>query len=323
MDTAAPASELLGGEFPQGWDDFVGQDIAKEQLIYAARAAKINGERMPHTLLASGRPGIGKTTLALLAAAEMGAAVRVVSGQINVFDARLMLSEMVDGDVIIIDEFHRMVQGGKGKAEWLLHFLENGSLVTAAGIEPQPAVTIIAVTTDVGRLPETVLDRFECVPDLQGYTEDQATQIARLMALRRFKNMPAPSEENCRHVARAASYNPRIIRRILDKVYEIATVTKSANFDGDDYDLTKPMTWLGLTEDGLTTVCQRYLVSLLEDFHGRPAGAAAMADRLQESGGLHYTERLLMDKGYISKSDKGRMLTAIGLRRAKELVRAS
>lgn len=310
----------LGGDYPTSWSAFVGQETAKAQLMTAARSAKKRRVRMEHTLLSSGRPGIGKTSLALLCAQEMRATMHVATGSLGLGDARLIFANLDDGDVLFIDEIHQLVQGGKAKAEWLLHYLQDGVLVGPLGPEEQPAVTIIGATTDAGRLPETILDRFPVRPMLSGYTLEEAAKIAQGMAKRIFTDLPVPSAANCREVALAASFNPRVIRSILSTVRDIALVHNARNLTGRDYDLTEALRWLGLTPDGLNDTMRRYLVVLLSDFNGEGAGQTALQDRLQEPGGLGYTERLLMDKGLIAKSKAGRVLTQEGIRRAKELL---
>ena len=319
QSTVRKAKVLLGGDYPTTWGKFIGQVQAKEQLLTATRSAKKRGVRMPHTLLASGTPGIGKTSLALLAAAEMKAGARVVSGKFTMGEARMAFAEMDDGDVLIIDEIHQMVAGGKAGAEWLLNYLQDGVLLTPLGPEQQPSVTIIGATTDSGRLPETVLNRFPCQPLLVAYTETEAAKIALGTAQRIFTELPMPSATNCREIAAAASHNPRVIKGVLEALRDIALVEDGENYNGKAYDITKALLWLGLSRDGLTEGCRRYLLVLLNDFGGRPAGQAAMADRLQEPGGLAYTERLLMDKGYLVKGVGGRVLTSDGVRRARAL----
>lgn len=144
--------------------------------------------------------------------------------------------------------------------------------------------------------------------------------VAQTMAARMFTadNLPVPCAANCREIAAASSFNPRVMRQILSNLRDISLVKVKPT--GTDYDLSLALTWLGLSGDGLTDMCRHYLVVLLSDFGGDGAGAAAMQDRLQEPGGLAYTETLLMQKGLIGKSNSGRVLTAQGIRRARQIV---
>lgn len=312
----------LGGLYPQSWDEFIGQAEVKEQLITHAQSAKMREEPLDHTLIVSGVPGVGKTSLALLCAMEMGVHAKVVSGKISRGAARLTLAEMEDGDVLVIDEIHLMVSGGKANAEWLLHYLQDGVIVGPRGPEVQPRVTIIGCSTDVGKLPETIIDRFPIRPQIQSYSEDEAAMIAFVLSQKLLPTeLPGPSSENCRQVARAASHNPRVMQQLWTAVRDVAVTSDVANYDKEtrQYDVSKALSWLGLTEDGLTQTARRYLEALLVDFGGEPAGQTAMQDRLQEPGGLAYTERILMDKGLIVKTKSGRLLTQGGIRRARAL----
>lgn len=321
MTMATKATDLLGSDYAGTWKAFIGQEQAKAQLLTAARSAKARKAPLPHCLIASGVPGIGKTNLALLTAAEMGAYVRVCSGKMNMHDARMTFIDMSDGDVLVYDEIHQLVDGGKAGAEWLLHYLQDGKLVGPLGPETQPKVTIIGCTTDAGRLPETIISRFRLTPSLVRYSSEEAAKIAQGMGKRILgeHGLPMLSPQNCIQVAAAASHAPRVMIAILESVRDIAMVHEGENFSGRQYDLTKTLLWLGLTEDGLTSTAVRYMLVLLVDFGGQPAGAAAMQDRLQEPGGLGYVERLLMDKGYLAKGPGGRTLTTSGIRRAQLL----
>lgn len=321
-DTDTDTTHGLGGDYPTDWAEIIGQDKAKLQLMTAARSAKLRGVSMPHTLLVSGKPGIGKTSLALLAAGEMGAEVKVVSGKIVGAQARMLLAGMADGDCLIIDEMHQLVSGGKTNAEWLLHYLQDGVLIGPLGPETQPKVTVIGCTTDIGKLPMTVVSRFPVVPDLVDYTDAEAALIAGVQAKRAFlAPAPLPCTKNLAAIARAASNSPRLMRALLETLRDITLVSGGStwNEEAQTYDLTQVLDWHGLTEDGLTALAQRYLVVLAEEFMGEPAGVAMMKERLQEPGGVESTERLLLDKGYIALTKRGRILTQHGMKRARKL----
>lgn len=311
-------------KYPLTFDEFVGQEQAKRQLITAARSAKIRKAAMDHVLLASGTPGIGKTSLALLTAEELGGSceVKVVSGKIPPSEARIALSGLSDGDVLIYDEIHMAVQGGKGNAEWLLHLLQDGVIMGPMGPEKQPDITVIGCTTDAGRLPETILQRFPLKPVLVEYSDEEATRIAAFLSHQTFpQEMSLPTIENCSQIAEAASHNPRTMRAILINVRDIALTNELSNFNPSTgaYDLSEALTWLGLSPDGLDDLMRRYLVTLMTDFKGK-AGERALADALQEPGGLGQTERVLMRKGYLAKTSSGRDLTGTGIKRAREVI---
>lgn len=303
------------------WETFIGQERAKRQLQRAAGSALIRGVRMPHTLLASGIPGIGKTTLAALVAQTMGTKIRVISGKTKVGEARMILSEMEDRDVLLVDEIHTLFPTKKD-GEWLLHLMENQLLVGPRGPEQQPDVTIIGTTTDVGRLPDAVLERFplSARPALEPYSDEEAARIAGLMCGRAFPApLPLPPAENLREIACAANNNPRLIRGLVEALRDATFFHRGENWQSGKYDLSEVLADAGLTPDGLTELAVRYLVVMLDEWRGEPAGAAALKERLRETAGLGYTERLLMDKGYLAFTKRGRDLTQEGMRRAREL----
>lgn len=313
------ASALLGGSYPTDWNAFVGQERAKRQLLVATQSARLRDVACDHILLRSPIPGVGKTSLALLCAAEMGVGVKMVAGKVTLNEARAVLATMNDRDVLFYDEIHMAVAGGKAKAEWLLHVLQDRVILGPRGPEPIPEITVIGATTDAGRLPETILGRFPVQPVIEAYTDNEAAMIALHMSASVFGSpMPTPGERCCRAVARAANNNPRQMRALLTSVRDLAITSEGSNFDGDDYVIDEALQWFGLTEDGLDSTAQRYLVALLVDFQNQ-AGERAIADRLQETGGLGYTERVLIDKGYIARVKGGRTLTAPGIRRARDL----
>jgi len=111
-----------------------------------------------------------------------------------------------------------------------------------------------------------------------------------------------------------------VMQAILSNLRDLVLVDEDSVWDGKRYDLTEALGWLGLTEDGLDRTACRYIEVMLSDFRGT-AGARALVDRLQEPGGLGTVERVLLDKGLIAKTRAGRVLTADGIRRAKQLAR--
>ena len=317
---------ITHARYPATWDDFIGQGQAKRQLQVAIESAKQRGVPLNHVLLASGEPGIGKTALALLTALSMETQIKMVSGKMKENEARIALAGMEDGDVLFMDEAHRLVQGGKGNAEWILHLLADGVLMGPRGPEEQAAITVIAATTDAGKLPDTITSRFPLQPVLKPYTDDEAAIIGVRRAGALFdRPLPFPDADTLRAVARAGNNNPRTIGAILENLRDLAhvdleTVCPDATENGGQqaYVLDEALQWMGLTPDGLTEVACRYLVTLVDEFAGQ-AGEKAMQDRLQEAG-IQSVERTLMAKGLIAKTRQGRVATRDGILRAKELM---
>jgi len=306
--------EFAQGDYPTAWSDFIGQSKAKQQIQLAARSAKARRTRMDHTLLASGTPGIGKTSLALLAARTMGTNMVATSGVVSAHAARIHFANMRDGDILLIDEAHRLVESGKKHAEWLLHYLQDGMLIGPFRPEEVPAVTIIAATTEAGKLPTTITSRFTVRPTLVEYTDEEAAGVTAKLAKRVLVDLPQPTKANCLAIAIAGNRNPRAIRQILSTLRDMAITGMMT----DGYDIGVLLDWCGITPDGLNEQAQTYLNVLYRDFGGK-AGQRALEDRLQEPGGLGDIERVLISKQFISKTATGRVITMAGTRRAMAL----
>lgn len=314
---------VLAGEYPNSWDEFVGQEQAKRQLRIAAKAAKMRGKNLGHCLLKSPFAGVGKTALGLLIAQEMDTMVNIVTGSMKLPDVRMLFTRVETGDIVFIDEIHKVMDGGKANAEWLLHYLENGVLLTPLGPEEVPQVTIIGATTDASRLPVPILQRFSIQPDLVPYTDAEGAHIAEMMALKVLvtDGLPTIDATTAAAIAAAASNRPRWMRRLLEGLRDLALVGEISKPRSGKYDLSETLLFAGLTPDGLTSEAQNYLRVMFVDMRGQAAGAALLKERLGEVGrGLGEIEQLLLDKELIAKTKQGRMLTASGMKRAKALV---
>lgn len=315
------STQILDGQYPSSWDDFVGQHKAKRALKIAALSAKKRATTMPHTLIASPYAGVGKTAIAILAARELGRPVYTVSGSMKFNEARVMFSRLDDFDTVFYDEMHKIMDNGKKNAEWLLHYLENGVLVGPFGEEKVPKVTIIGATTDRGLLPNTILDRMKIV-ELDAYTGDEGTAIAAHMAGKVLTpwDLPTVNMEVAAAIARAASNQPRRMRDLLDTIRDLAITGECEAPQDGGYDLTEALSSADLTFDGLTLEARKYLAILYLEMRAEPAGAALMRERMGLVGrGLNIVEQLLLDKDMITKTKQGRMLTSAGIKRATAL----
>ncbi len=309
------------GPYPHSLDNFVGQRQARLQIVSAMTAAQKMGKPMDHMLLASGVPGIGKTTLAKLVAFHMGAGIVELAGLVGDREVAMALHVMRAGDVLFLDEVHRLVNRGKSRAEWLLTLLQDGELVTPTGVVKAPPITIIAATTDKQLLPETILDRFALQPVLEYYSDAEAMVIAlthaRRMGFGVEAELPLPeSRDWLFQVALACNNNPRKMGMLLTSVRNICYSQQPVT------DLTGPvmaeaLLWAGLTPDGLDKVAQGYLTGLYGN--GGQAGIATLKALLDEEQ-LRHTEKLLIQKGFVTVSAKGRELTGLGNDRAQELI---
>ncbi len=315
MESAAKprrGMEIFEGGYPASWDEFIGQRLARQHLQAAVASAKALGEPLDPILLASGSAGIGKSSLARLVAGQMEAGLRELSGKIKVDEARTALRTMDDGDVLFIDEIHQCA-GTQG--EWLLHYLQDGRLLTGRGPEKMPQVTIIGATTDAQKLSPAVLSRFRIRPSLVAYTEHEAELIAAGLAKRMGLGSKLPEAEvgDLKALARAGNRSPREIAALL-------TAYKQTFHAAQRYDLQMTLAWTQVTEDGLNLTAQRYMLALLDC--GGTGSLAAIAGLMDEPGPLHQTEQLLRSNGFLDVTPAGRTLTEDGLKRARQLTLA-
>lgn len=325
--TVKRGTDILEGPYPRRFDDFVGQDLARTQLISAIRSAIRRNATLGHVLLASGIPGVGKTTLARLTAALLDTGFVEIGGAVTDKDAIRALRVMQDGDVLFIDEIHRLVSGGKARAEWLLTLLQDGMIQTPGGSFMAPDICVIAATTDVQRLPETIWGRFPIRPVLDEYTDEEAVQIAKETARRVgfgvIDDLPMPSDDVwLEPIARAANNNPRAISNLLTQVRDIAISSELDNYtDAGGYDASQALTWSGLSEDGLPSEARNYLMAL-HRFGGTASIETIKASIAEEK--VTQTEKLLIQKGLIVISSRGRSLTIPeGWSRAEEFIAAT
>lgn len=299
------------------FNGYIGQTQAVNRLTLAITAAQQRGRRLDHILL-TGPRGHGKSRLAAEVAKEMGTQLITVSGKLTLQDGRTLLRKMHDGDLLFIDEIHKVVDGGKASSEWLLHLLQDQQLVTTSGIQQVPDVTIIGATTDAAVLPDPLVDRFPVQIRLTSYTPTEATCISKTMGYIVAPLPPLPVEQDW-ELAWGAAFNPRTIRAILYTLRDLASRYDPKTFTAADWDVKEALELMGLTWEGLDRLAQEYLRTLLRDFSGGPVGAATMADRLSEVN-LTRTEQLLISKGYLVKTRLGRNLTDTGINRAQQLL---
>jgi Holliday junction DNA helicase RuvB len=321
--TVKRGDDITHGPYPKHFTDFIGQEKARLQIIAAISSAIERGEPMDHMLLASSFPGIGKTALSRLTARLLDVGFVELGGKVRDADAAAAIREMQDGDVLFLDELHRLVQGGKAGAEWLLTLLHDGELHTPQGVVVAPRITVIAATTDAQRLPETILDRFILKPILDTYTKAEAVQIARLHADRLgFGDVLPMPESNVwlERVATASDNNPRRIGNLLSTVRDSAITARKEGIEGylteEGYDITEALDWSGLTEDGLTMGMQEYLGALF--LNGGKAGIGTIKASINEEVVTH-TEKALIQRGYVVVTGSGRSLTDYGMERAEEV----
>ena len=312
-----------GTTYPRVWEEFVGQEDAVDYIRVACASAKIREERLEHVLIATGLHGIGKSALARLIAFEMDAGLVEVQGVLTEQEALRIFAGMSDGDILFYDEFHQAVSKGKAKAEWLLSVLQDGAMVTSRGVQPIPNITIIAATTDIQKVQETIISRFVVKPAMESYTDEQAQTIAGVTAARVWgklveKGFPLPSARVCATIARAANNNPRAITQLLKTLLDTVITGRALNGGEGSYSTDTMFRFAQVTPDGLDKLAQDYLELLNLECNGL-AGEAQMRRVLGEPTTPVHTEKLLQSKGFITFTEKGRQLTTEGYERAEEI----
>jgi Holliday junction DNA helicase RuvB len=312
-------AEILDGPYPKRFSEFVGQTVAKNQIIAAVMSAAVRKAAMSHILLASGQPGIGKTALARLAAECRNVGFIELGGKVKEKDVAAALKVMEDGDVLFLDEVHRL---GAAGSEWLLTLLQDGALQLPTGVVQAPDITVIAASTDSQKLPRAVLERFPIKPILEPYSLPEAVQIARMNAERLGfgEHIPMPEEDSwLEQVAKACLNNPRRMTMFLTAVRDDALMNDKASYSPTGYDLTTALEWTGVTEDGITRLGQEYMIAL---FTSGGVASITTLQRLLNEDQLRHTEGELINLGFVEVTGRGRALTDYGMNRARELALA-
>ena len=296
---------------PQVLGDFIGQAEARANLRVFIESARRRGEAMDHTLF-HGPPGLGKTTLAQIIARELGVNFRMTSGPVlaKAGDLAAILTNLDRGDVLFIDEIHRM---NPVVEEVLYPAMEDFELDLVIGegpaartvrIELQP-FTLVGATTRLGLLTTPLRDRFGIPVRLQFYSEDELRQIVARGA--QLLNVPA-EDGGVAEIARRARGTPRIAGRLLRRVVDFALVEGDGRLTQSLAD--GALTRLGVDHLGLDGADRRYLGMIAENFAGGPVGVETMSAALSESRDAleEVIEPYLLQQGLLQRTPRGRML---------------
>ena len=298
---------------PQSLTEYIGQKDLKENLEVFVKAAKLREEPLDHVLL-YGPPGLGKTTMAYILANEMGSDIRVVTGPAieRSGDLVAILSALKPGDVLFIDEIHRLP---KVVEEVLYPAMEDFCVDIVVGKEEGaksirldlPPFTLVGATTRAGSLSSPLRDRFGITSKLEYYTVEELEQIVSRTA--KVFNSKI-DKDAVREIAKRSRGTPRIANRLFRRVRDFAQVKNDGLID---IEITKAaLSKLKVDDLGLNEVDIHYLKGIIERFKGGPVGLEAIASAIGEEAVTleDVNEPYLLQIGFINRTARGRIVTS-------------
>jgi holliday junction DNA helicase RuvB len=321
VTTPEPLPEETGADAalrPSRLDEFVGQAQVKSSLQIAIDAAKGRRETLDHTLF-FGPPGLGKTTLAMLMAREMGVQLRTTSGPVLEKPGDLvgLLTSLGPGDMLFIDEIHRMKPALE---EFLYPAMEDYRVDVRIAEGPHAQTipmalerfTLIGATTRFGLLTPPMRARFGLVERLGFYPPDELQQIV----VRSAAILQVPTDEaGAAEIARRSRGTPRVANRLLRRVRDYAQVKADGRIDAAV--AKAALARLNVDEFGLDDMDARILTTIIEKFAGGPVGLGTVAVAVGEDAGTleDVYEPYLIQQGFLERTPRGRCATALAYRR--------
>jgi len=301
---------------PNSWQEYIGQEKIKKNLEILLKAARQRNQAPDHILF-YGAPGLGKTSLAYVIAKEYGSQLKITSGPAleRASDLASVLSNLQDGDILFIDEIHRL---NKNIEELIYPAMESGVLDIVIGKGASARVlqlelsdfTIIAATTQLAKISSPLRSRFSGgVLKLEFYSDEEIVEILKISAEK--LNIENIKDKTLLKIAKASRKTPRIANYILKRFRDYCQV-HSSGFNEESVDRTLQI--LEISKNGLNKEDREYLSALYYKFSGGPAGLKSISATIaeEESTIENVIEPYLLQEAYIERTNKGRIITEKG-----------